>query len=484
MIDTIADEKIKKWIEINREEIISEWIEFCKIPSVVSEPEEGAPFGSEAKRALVYTANIFEKHGFTARIESDSYMVSDYGRGEKTIGLFGHADIVQAGEGWIYTKPFEPVIIENTLIGRGVSDNKSGVMAMLALMRIFRELGISLNSCIRSVVGSAEEVGAPDFKEYLKKESLPDFSLVPDSRFPCCVGERGVFKFSLKSKEKLQKIKVVSGGTSDNTVSDKTVAWLEFDEKMYSELLKKSENREDIAVSVSDNMIIVEAKGISAHISNPQKGINSTFLISGFLKDADALPDSDRGIMESAEFLLSDVNGKNIGIDFRDENFGLLTMGNGTVTEDDGHIVLSFNIRYGADKSSAWLEQKLEDEAEKAGWIVMGKNNRPAFAIDKKSKIPALLTDIYNTMSGVEPEEPFFIGGKTYASAINGASDKNIAIAVGTCVGKTPAGFNPGFQMMKGHGGAHSSDEKIFLDGFFDAIRVLAQYIISLDKCI
>jgi acetylornithine deacetylase/succinyl-diaminopimelate desuccinylase-like protein len=35
--------------------------------------------------------------------------------------------------------------------------------------------------------------------------------------------------------------------------------------------------------------------------------------------------------------------------------------------------------------------------------------------------------------------------------------------------------------MPKGHGGAHAPDEKIWIPGFFDAMRLLVQYIMATD---
>ena len=47
---------------------------------------------------------------------------------DKLLMLCGHSDVVPVGDSWIYTQPFEPIIKGDTLIGRGVSDNKSGEM--------------------------------------------------------------------------------------------------------------------------------------------------------------------------------------------------------------------------------------------------------------------------------------------------------------------------------------------------------------------
>lgn len=478
-INIEVDRKVQQWIEVNRREIVEEWMELCRIPSVVCEGTLGTPFGVEVKKALDFSKKFFEKHGLPVRMESDAYLVSDYGNGENVLGLFAHADVVAGGEGWIYTKPFEPVIIQDTLIGRGVGDNKSGVMAIIALMRIFRDLKIPLRLTIRGVVGSAEEVGSPDMKEYLGKEKLPDLSLVLDAHFPCCIGERGIFNFKIRSKKTLQKIRALYGGTSSNVIPAKTVMELDYESGLYEEILKKAQDQDNISVNLKEQRILVEAQGLSAHMSKPERGINSTSVLANFMKNVTGLDSYDRELMESVAFLLSDVYGKNLNINFRDDNFGSLTISNGTTEIEEGHIILSFQIRYGTARSPEWLEAQLKNATKEQQWEVFDMNNRVPFRIPGDSAIPMMLTDIYNEMSGIPAQEPFYMGGKSYASPLFHANPKKLAIAVGTCVGETTDGFLPGLEMPKGHGGAHGPDEKISIDAFFEAVRVLVQYIIA-----
>ena len=158
MINLSYDKQIKEWIEKNRESLIGEWIDIAKIPAIKGEPQENAPFGKDCAEALEACAMMFKKHGFDVRLYPLSgYALVNMGEGEKTIGLFGHSDVVPAGDDWIYTKPFEPVVIDGTLIGRGVEDNKSGIMASLCAMEIIRDLKIPIKSRIQAFIGSEEE---------------------------------------------------------------------------------------------------------------------------------------------------------------------------------------------------------------------------------------------------------------------------------------------------------------------------------------
>ena len=147
MINKKYNELLEKWIYENKEDILHKWIELAKIPSIKSAPEDDAPFGINCKDALYKAAFYFEKNGFKTKInDRNTYALCSYGDGERKIGLFSHSDVVPVGDDWIYTEPFNPVIIDGTLIGRGVEDNKSGIMAALCIFRFLKDCGIKLNS--------------------------------------------------------------------------------------------------------------------------------------------------------------------------------------------------------------------------------------------------------------------------------------------------------------------------------------------------
>jgi hypothetical protein len=196
-----------KWIEENKESVIADWVELCRIPSIVADADGDAPFGKPAKEALCFVDGVYKKYGLKSRNEENYYLIAEYGDGERRIGTFGHADVVPGGDGWKYTTPFEPVIVENHLIGRGAEDNKSGVMMSLAAVRILRDMNIPIKSTIQSFVGSAEEVGMEDIASFVKREIMPDFSLVPDASFPCCIGEKGIYRVFAKCRKSFDAIK-------------------------------------------------------------------------------------------------------------------------------------------------------------------------------------------------------------------------------------------------------------------------------------
>ena len=64
-----------------------------------------------------------ERDGFTVKNVDNYAGHIEYGEGDETLGIFGHMDVVPAGDGW-ETDPYEPVIKDGKIYARGASDDK------------------------------------------------------------------------------------------------------------------------------------------------------------------------------------------------------------------------------------------------------------------------------------------------------------------------------------------------------------------------
>ena len=316
---------------------------------------------------------------------------------------------------------------------------------------------------------------------FLRNEKLPDFSITPDAGFPCCIGEKGIYRFYVSPKVPFECIKSFRGGEAINVVVDKTVIELYKADGLADQLKERLAGRTDITVAETADTVILTAQGISAHVSAPQNAINSNKLIAELLKDIPALSDSDRANFAMMDYLLSDYTGEIFGINFSDPTFGALTVANGTGKMTDTGMELGFNVRYGTGETGDWLEKQTEKVFAEKGWPVVRSDNRPAFMLKDSCTLPQELADLYNEMTG-RNSKPYTMGGKTYATPLNLAGDCTQALSIGMCIGTASSDGKPGFEMPKGHGGAHAPDEKIWIPGAFDAMRLLVQYVMATDE--
>ncbi|AOM83620.1 N-formyl-4-amino-5-aminomethyl-2-methylpyrimidine deformylase [Salisediminibacterium beveridgei] len=105
----------------------------------------------------------------------------------------GHMDVaeVRPDENW-ETDPFDPIVKENRLMGRGAADMKGGLAASLFVLRLFHEQGIELSGDVifQSVIG--EEVGEAGTLQCCRRGYTADFALVVDTSHLHIQGQGGV----------------------------------------------------------------------------------------------------------------------------------------------------------------------------------------------------------------------------------------------------------------------------------------------------
>ena len=475
MTDNRINSLIDSWIEKNKSEILEKWIELARIPSIKSSPSKDAPYGEECARALNFSAKLFSDEGFKTEVDTEGgYALAYYGEKGGKIGLFSHSDVVPVGEDWIYTEPFNPVIKDGVLIGRGVEDNKSGIMHAWCVYKFLKDSGITLNNTLETFVGSDEECGMEDMDAYLKKHTVPDISVVPDADFPCSVGEKGIYHFWAESKKSFDGVAAFYGGEAFNIVLDRATVRLAFSSCLEKEIAELINGRKEFTLCSDSEALTLSAKGIAKHASIPEGAVNAAYLIAELLCGCKSLSENDREIFNGIKNILSSFYGDGIGCVHSDAKFGRLTSVNGIVKLTDGRPSVSFDVRYGSTLSASELEVKTEKALSASGFTVTRVENKAGFAIDDDSKIPGIFEDIYEEITGERLQRVIMAGG-TYARRL-----KN-AFSVGTYA------FRKGekeksFIMPDGHGGAHQCDEMIDISAFFTAFKIIVNYILACDR--
>ena len=469
--------KIDKWIETNKADILEKWIEICKIPSIKSTPAPGAPFGTECARALKTSVELFDSDGIDAVCYADSgYGLATYGDGDKTIGLFTHSDVVPVGEDWIFTEPFNPIIKDGALIGRGSEDNKSGIIASLCVTEFFRDNNVTLKSKLQTFIGSDEECGMGDLINFLKEQKMPDVSIIPDADFPCSTGEKGIYHFWCKNRNTLSDIISISGGEAFNIVLDKVYTKIKYNAELYNELKAKTESADAFTLSTDSEVITLLAKGVAKHASIPEGSVNAAYITAQLLSKCDNLSANDKAIMQNVADILSSSYGESLNVYYNDINFGKTTTVNGMIKTEDGKVCISFDCRYGDGYSAEMIEANSEAVVNDKGFDITYKDNRAGFSIDKNSKFPLAFEKIYADLTGDNLKSVLMSGG-TYARKLDNA------FSIGTYVIKKDR-TTPVLKMPEGHGGPHQCDEMIDIEGFFEAVKILIHYVLACDELI
>ena len=466
-------QKIDAYLDENRNAILEDLKTLVRIPSVLGEPVEGAPFGKACLDVLNAASGLFKDAGCESAVYNGKYGLASFGEGDKTIGVFGHCDVVPVSDGWIYTKPFDPVEIDGALIGRGVNDDKSGVIAALYLVKILKSLDIKLNSRLVCYLGGAEETGMDDLAAFAQEQEMPDLSLVPDGAFPFSYGEKGMCRFWIEAPTAFEKITSFKGGLAFNVVLDDVKVTFVSDDALYSELEEKTSGDERFILSKTEDGIVLQVKGITRHAAMPEGSLNAAYLAADLLKNVESLPDNDRKILETAAYFLDGYYGVNFKINADDPTFGKLTCVNGMVDLKDGRLRVSFDSRFGTVVNSENVKTTLNDVVSGAGWNFELYELEDGFLLEQEgNEVFDALKSVYRECSGDETAEGFVLSGGTYARKL-----KN-AYSIGTQAPYKTVEL----KMPPGHGNEHQSDEMLSIDAYLEAIKILTLMVISCDK--
>ena len=253
---------------------LQNWI---KIKSVKASPEKDMPFGKGVYDSLALALSDGEKLGFKT-VNYDNYIgeiVFGDGDDKNGLAILCHLDVVPEGEHsfWNYP-PYEGVIDNGAIYGRGVIDDKGPAVLCLYALKELKDSGFKPSKKIKLILGCDEESGWDCIEHYTKVAVMPDVGFTPDGDFPVIYAEKGLIPFKyyhLKSENIIQ----IKGGDRVNVVCDKASVTI----KNYSEQTVKL--AESFGGKMLDNSFVFE--GRTAHGSTPENGDNAIKKLLKFL---------------------------------------------------------------------------------------------------------------------------------------------------------------------------------------------------------
>lgn len=166
-------------------------------------PQEGG--------SLAIIENFLSELGFECvRLDKEgvSNLYARKGKAKPHLCFAGHVDVVPIQEGWT-CDPFEGVIKNNFLYGRGVSDMKGAIAAMLCAVRDSEYIQGSISFLLTSDEEGPGQYGTRHVVEWLKeKGETIDHALIGEPTNPAKmgtmvkVGRRGSFNFEVHAQGK------------------------------------------------------------------------------------------------------------------------------------------------------------------------------------------------------------------------------------------------------------------------------------------
>ena len=406
------EQKVYQLIDSYRQaftEMLQGWI---RIPSVKGETEGNAPFGREVRNMLDLAMKDAGSLGFEVRDFGGYACDITLGSAEEKIAVLGHLDVVPVGDGW--TKPPFDALIENGRIyGRGTNDDKGPSLAALFAMKAIRDAGIPLKKSIRLILGCDEESGWEDMAYYGAHEQIPDIGFSPDASFPLINTEKGMLKLILRAPAAETGLKILEFATGDrmNVIPGECRVLVEGGAETAAKAAAYAEKTGlPYTAEATEQGVWLTALGIPGHSAYPEGRRNAIGMMLLLLRELGA----EGPVAELAERVGMESDGKSLGCACRDDVSEGLTCNMGILRLEDGEWYGTLDMRCPV---TADLDRLREEAKARLSCFEITSETTAPHHVPADSELVRSLLAAYEEETGLEGK-PMSTGGGTYAKVL------------------------------------------------------------------
>lgn len=426
-------------------------------------------------KALDFYLNLANNLGFMAKNVENLGGLIEFGEGQKTIGMIVHLDTVPEGNGWKYP-PFEGQIQDGKVYGRGAIDDKGPAIATLYALKAVKNLGTKLQNKFQIIVGIDEEDVWDTTPQLLKKIKEPEFSFVPDSKFPLVIAEKGLIwlelskGFNKPAQDNAPTIIIMDmrGGGSLNIVPESCEALLTGEKNLLNQIKSKldayvGKTQSNIRLEENGSDIKLISKGKSAHAFNCQEGKNAISQLIIFLNELDIIEEQKGFLSLYSKKIGMECFGESLGIQMEDEISGKLTISPGEILLNETMVKLNVDLRFPATTKLDSVKPEVLKAFQEFSEDIKVLDSLESLSFPEDDPHIARLMQVYKDYTGDNEAKPLGMGGTTFAKAF-----KN-AVAFGPTF--------PGMAKVE-----HQPDEYMEIDHLLRCTEIYALAIIELGK--
>jgi dipeptidase D len=413
--------------------------------------------------------------GEAARLGLD---FSDYGHvmviglgpadAQERVGLVAHGDVQPVDPSKWKKSPFEldRSSEPGKLLARGAEDDKGPIATALYAMKSLKDLQLPLSKRIELYVYMAEESDWAPLEQFVKTHTLPQVNITLDAEYPAVTAEKGYGTVAVTFPQAAAPapagapyIAAFSGGFFGSQIPEDAKATIaNATPALEAQLKQRGAKQAGMRYSFEwkGQDLLVSAKGVSAHSSKPEDGLNAISMLADALA-VQPWPDTSAGALVNFlnEMVGTGYYGEKFGnIAYRDGFMGPMTFAPTVIRQrsggEAGGLELAINLRRPQGKTGEQLSNEIN--AALAQW-------QGAHAGLQLANVQVMLTDPWIQKDA--PQLPVLM--KVFAYFTGARDPKPVAIGGGTNSRLFPRAVSFGPAMPHSVYTGHSEHEFITL---------------------
>jgi dipeptidase D len=359
-------------------------------------------------------------------------VVIGLGSGSERVGVVTHGDVQPADPAKWKKSPFvldkssEP----GRLIARGAEDDKGPIATALYAMKALKDQQLPLSKRIELYVYMGEESNWAPLVEFLKTHEPPQVNITLDAEYPAVTAEKGYGTVAVTLPKVLAEtvpahepyVAEFGGGAFASQIPEDARALVAHaSAALEAQIRARAARHEGMRYTFerSGDSLEVTAKGVSAHSSKPEDGVNAVSMLADALAVRPWANEAAGAVVNFLnEMVGTGIYGEKFGnIAYRDGFMGPMTFAPTVIRQHDDGIEVSINMRRPQGKSTEQLTNEVN--AALAQW--QGRNvplsnitvriGEPW--IQKNAPQLPVLMNVFSYFTGIKDPKPIAIGGGT-----------------------------------------------------------------------
>jgi len=366
----------------------------------------------------------FTDHGWT--------VVVGLGKSEDRVGVITHGDVQPVDASKWKKSPF---ILDRTsepgkLLARGAEDDKGPIATALYAMKAISDQKVALSKRIELYVYMGEESDWQPLVEFLKTHQPPQMNITLDAEYPAVTAEKGygVVAVTVPKAGAVTPpagephVAAFGGGFFGSQIPEDASATIaNATPELEKQIRARGAKQEGMQYTFSweGSNLAIKAKGVSAHSSKPEDGVNAISMLADALAVRPWANTTAGGVVNYLnEMVGTGIYGEKFGnIAYRDSFMGPMTFAPTVIKQREDGIEVSINMRRPQGKTVT----QLTDEVNAA--LAQWQSRQVPLAnvtvhisepwLQKNAPQLPTLMGVFSYFTGMKDPQPVAVGGGT-----------------------------------------------------------------------